>query len=176
MNRYVIIGEYENKNYLFETFSTFLFKTLYDEVKDENNCTLKEKLAALVEIFSYVKENYKDAGIKGIIKYKENKFSIDTLYEVTNLVYDSKFQWYSKCTSQNGYFEIYFRFYKNEVIEMLIKYNGGFTIHHWMSSASNIKGGLVFESGNIVPEIYGDYSEYYIVINKYDGSTNNSIS
>ncbi len=119
---FVIIGEYENKKYLFDVY-TFQFNTLYDKVKDKNNCTLEEKLIALIEIFSYAKENYKVADI-GIIKYEENKFSIDTLYEKSNLVGDQEFQWYSKYTSQDGFIEIYFQLDEDYVNEIYVMYNG----------------------------------------------------
>lgn len=120
-NDYVIIGEIENKKFLLHEGSSFQFNKLYNEVKNKNYCSLKDKLEALIFLHSYIRENYNTYYFS---KYEENKFKIDTIYEKSQQIRGIPYQWYAKCKSQNGYFEVYFHLLQQEIVELCIKYNG----------------------------------------------------
>ena len=174
-NDLVIIGEIENKKFLFEPYWIFQFNKLYDEVKEKNNCTIKEKLLALITLFSYIQEHYKYTDI-GLIKYEECKFNIDTIYEKPQYLHNELFHWYAKCTSQNGFFEMYFNIIQHDINYFYIEYNGSSNGITCPLSYIKKNEGYVFTSSNVVPEISDGISEYYIVTNDDLSSTNNSIS
>jgi hypothetical protein len=123
LDHLVIIGEIENKKFLLDEFSSFQFNKLYKEVKDKSNCSIKEKLETLIFLRTYIKENYK-IGDSYYSKYEENKFKIDTIYEKSQQIRGIPYQWYAKCKSQDGYFEMYFYLLQQEVNAYYLTYNG----------------------------------------------------
>ncbi|MCD4695164.1 MAG: hypothetical protein K8S16_02900 [Bacteroidales bacterium] len=123
-----IHGEYEDTTYLFINYHRFDFNTLFERVKNEANCTLEDRIRALLFLHTYVDENYVYSDI-GIRKYEEYKFNIEQLIEEKNNFRDDEFNWYAKCNSQKGDLEFYIKYCdskycEDKIIGLYVVYNG----------------------------------------------------